>query len=207
MWKPVVAALIIIAAGALVLFRAPMPPSPEASVTPLPVRSPAVTEPDIPLPRARERVTRKPFGIRVRPDDSPVSPERFSGYHTGADFELLPGEDETTLTVRALCVGPVIDSRRISGYGGVVVQRCTLLPTPFTVLYGHLAPASLPGIGTELTIGQAVGTLGRGYSSDTDGERPHLHLGITSGTAEDVRGYVTDSGQLRGWLDPLRFIP
>src|SRR5947209_4518700 len=33
------------------------------------------------------RVTKKPFGIYVNPANSPVQPERFSGYHTGADAE------------------------------------------------------------------------------------------------------------------------
>jgi murein DD-endopeptidase MepM/ murein hydrolase activator NlpD len=203
-------ALFVVAAVVAVLTAAHRTPyeivlvsSPSSPPSP----SPASPDPAIPLPHARERVTLKPFGIRVSPEDSPVSPERFSGYHTGTDFEILPDEDETTLTVRALCVGQVIGARRISGYGGVVTQQCSLGGRAVIVLYGHLAPASLAKSGAMLASGDPVGTLGRGYSSDADDERPHLHLGIINGAREDVRGYVVDPRQLEGWLDPLMFIP
>ena len=46
------------------------------------------------------------------------------GYHTGADFEALPGE--TDVPVRAACTGPLVERKWVSGYGGVAVQRCTL---------------------------------------------------------------------------------
>lgn len=35
-----------------------------------------------------------------------------------------------------------------------------------------------------------MANLGNGYSSDTDGERKHLHLGIHLGEVVDIRGYV-----------------
>jgi hypothetical protein len=35
-----------------------------------------------PLDRASGRVTKKPFGIFVTPQNSPVQPERFRGFHT-----------------------------------------------------------------------------------------------------------------------------
>src|SRR4030067_1140465 len=40
-----------------------------------------------PINRADERVTKKPFGIFITPQNSPIQPEKFSGFHTGADFE------------------------------------------------------------------------------------------------------------------------
>ncbi|NTU99252.1 hypothetical protein HGA64_04600 [Candidatus Falkowbacteria bacterium] len=40
-----------------------------------------------PISDALSRVTKKPFGIKVSPKNSSVSPERFTGYHTGVDFE------------------------------------------------------------------------------------------------------------------------
>lgn len=46
---------------------------------------------NIPLTDAAARITKKPFGIFITPQNSPVQPERFSGFHTGTDFEILPG--------------------------------------------------------------------------------------------------------------------
>ena len=45
-----------------------------------------------PIESALKRVTKKPFGIYVTPQSSPVKPEKFKGYHTGVDFEILPSE-------------------------------------------------------------------------------------------------------------------
>ena len=42
------------------------------------------TEPE-PIGQTEERITKKPFGIKISPENSPISPERFSGYHTGID--------------------------------------------------------------------------------------------------------------------------
>jgi hypothetical protein len=42
-----------------------------------------------------QRVTKKPFGLYVDPDNSPVQPEMFTGYHTGADAEY----DDTAVGV------------------------------------------------------------------------------------------------------------
>ena len=36
-----------------------------------------------PISNPLERIIKKPFGIKINPANSPVQPERFSGYHTG----------------------------------------------------------------------------------------------------------------------------
>ncbi|MCX6797790.1 MAG: VTT domain-containing protein [Candidatus Falkowbacteria bacterium] len=61
-----------------------------------------------PLADARARVTKKSFGIKISPTDSPVQPEKFSGYHTGVDFETWPSEADQDVVVSALCSGPLI---------------------------------------------------------------------------------------------------
>jgi hypothetical protein len=147
------------------------------------------------------RVTKKPFGIRIDPATSPVQPERFSGYHTGADFEVFAGEDETTIRVPAICAGPIIAARRVGGYGGVAVQSCAVAGERVTVLYGHLSPSSLAT--GELETGDVVGRLGRGYGDETDGERPHLHLSIHRGDAVEYKGYVQTERELGAWMDPV----
>ena len=71
-----------------------------------------------------------------------------------------------------------------------------------TVLYGHLKLSSvIVESGTELQRGQAIGSLGSAYSTETSGERKHLHLGIHKGTGIDIRGYVQKSSELSAWLN------
>ncbi len=157
---------------------------------------------DVSLYDAR-RVTKKSFGTYITVATSPVQPERFSGWHTGVDFELLPLEDEHALGVNALCAGAVLFAGRVKGYGGVLVQSCVFGGEPVTVLYGHLDPASVRQKGLSVEKGDRLGHLGRGFGDETDGERPHLHLSVHKGAAPDFRGYVQSEAALEGWLDPV----
>ncbi|OGY93011.1 MAG: hypothetical protein A3H70_05580 [Candidatus Komeilibacteria bacterium RIFCSPLOWO2_02_FULL_48_11] len=70
-----------------------------------------------PLARANERVTKKPFGLYVTLKNSPVLPERFTGYHTGADFEIFADEKNKPVQVTAVCAGKLIAKQRVTGYG------------------------------------------------------------------------------------------
>lgn len=156
-----------------------------------------------PLGRMDERVTKKPFGILIDPKTSPVQPEKFSGYHTGIDFETFSDEAKSDVSVVAMCTGPVVEKRFATGYGGVIVTRCTVRDEPVTVVYGHLSLETvLWRVGETLQIGERVGLLGAGGSRETDGERKHLHLGIHRGTVVNLRGYVNTKKELLDWLDP-----
>jgi hypothetical protein len=160
-----------------------------------------------PLDRAAERITKKPFGIYITPKTSPVQPERFQGYHTGTDFEIFPEELSADVPVRAICTGKIAVKRTASGYGGVLVQKCTLDNHPITVIYGHLKLASIAkNIGDTLNAGDEIGILGKAYSSETDGERKHLHLDIHKGSAVNILGYVQSQSQLSGWIDPCSLV-
>lgn len=160
----------------------------------------------VPLDRASERVTKKPFGISIDPETSPVKPERFSGYHTGADFETSPEERDADVVVRAVCDGMIVVKRHADGYGGVLVQRCDIGGEEVTVVYGHLAlPSVDAGVGDMVRRGDTLGFLGAAGSVDTDLERKHLHLGIRKGADVDIRGYVGDQAALSGWINPCRF--
>jgi len=155
-----------------------------------------------PIDRADERVTKKPFGIFITPENSPVQPEKFKGYHTGTYFELLPGETPHAVTVRAACAGPLIARQTVSGYGGVAIQRCTLNGSPVTVLYGHLSLASVTTpLNQDLKPDDRIGVLGTGFSTETDGERPHLHFAIHHGAQVELKGYVQTKEELDGWVD------
>ncbi len=163
-----------------------------------------------PLSSAHTRVTKKQFGIKISPQESPVSPERFSGYHTGVDFEILPGEEDEDVIVAAICSGPLIFiNNSVSGYGGVVAQTCTVEKQEVTVIYGHIRVGSIKhAINSQLKAGETFAVLGSGYSSETDGERKHLHLGIYKGTeGKYLLGYVSNESSLSGWLNILDYLP
>jgi hypothetical protein len=170
-----------------------------------------------PLDRAAERVKKKPFGIYITPKTSPVQPERFQGHHAGTDFEVLPEELDIDVSVRAICTGKIAVKRSASGYGGVLVQNCELNSQPasaelrrgepITVIYGHLKLASIAKkSGDNLSTGDKIGILGKAYSTETDGERKHLHLGVHKGSSISILGYVNAKSQLSGWIDPCTLV-
>jgi hypothetical protein len=155
-----------------------------------------------PINRSAKRVTKKTFGIYVTPENSPVQPERFTGFHSGTDYEIFAGEEQTEVGVLAVCGGPLRQKTTASGYGGVVVQECLLQNEPITVVYGHLDIRSVPApVGQYLAPGEKIGCLGTGESAQTDGARKHLHLGMHKGTNSDIRGYVQNESELDAFID------
>lgn len=159
-----------------------------------------------PLGRVSERVTKKPFGILVDPANSPVRPERFRGYHTGTDFEILPGEEQSEVPVKAVCDGRIDFKRMASGYGGLLVQICQLDGQSVSIVYGHLELESIRSRnGANVKHGDIIGVLGSGGSVETDGERKHLHLAFFRGRPADLRGYVPEQSQLEDWADPCLY--
>lgn len=147
------------------------------------------------------RITKKPFGIYITPQTSPIQPERFSGYHTGADAEY---EDVTNdVPVYATADGEVVLSETADGYGGMFMISFDLNGAKHTALYGHIRPSSLPPVGKTFSKGAELGVLGTGYSTETDGERKHLHFAVLSNDRVDIKGYVQNKSDLVNWLDPL----
>lgn len=158
----------------------------------------------LPISKAKERITKKPFGIYITPQNSPVQPERFAGYHTGTDFETFPEEQDADVPVHAIVSGKIVLEKWASGYGGVLVESSEINNSPVTIIYGHLNLASInKKTGENLEAGEQVGFLGKGYSQQTDGERKHLHLGIHRGAGVDIKGYVKNKGELSSWIDPM----
>lgn len=160
-----------------------------------------------PLSDALTRITKKPFGIYITPKTSPVQPERFQGFHTGADLEINPDELNINIEVKALCDGELLMTKVASGYGGVAVQSCVLDGQSMTVVYGHIRFGSMTTkVGTSLKKGDFIAYLGKAYSSETDGERKHLHLAIHKGTSINILGYVQSESELTSWLDPAVYL-
>jgi murein DD-endopeptidase MepM/ murein hydrolase activator NlpD len=175
---------------------------PAASASP----SPNVALLSAPFSDWQERVTKKPFGIFVTPTNSPVSPERFSGFHTGVDFETFADEQSIDVVVKTACAGPLVLKKYATGYGGVAVQSCKFENQDVTIIYGHLRLTSIQAVvGQQLSVGEQLGVLGKGYGTETDGERKHLHLGIHKGGAINILGYVQKQADLAGWLDATKY--
>lgn len=101
-----------------------------------------------------------------------------------------------------MCAGAVRFTGWVKGYGGVLIQDCTVQQQEVTVLYGHLKIASITkSTGGTLSTGATIGLLGKGYSTETDGERKHLHLSVHRGTALEYRGYVSSATELDQWIN------
>ncbi|MFA6524852.1 MAG: M23 family metallopeptidase [Patescibacteria group bacterium] len=160
-----------------------------------------------PLDQPKERIIKKPFGIKITKTNSPVQPERFSGYHTGADFEVFADELNSDVEVKSFCTGSLRMKTTASGYGGVIVQECDLNGQRVTVIYGHLMIASVKfEVGSNIKKGDIIGLLGADKSAETDGERKHLHFGIHKGTEINIKGYVQTEAELNNWIDPQQYI-
>jgi len=185
----------------------PAQTKPAESSIALPVASPSA-EPQIsklaePVKDFRSRITKKFFGTYITPQNSPVQPEKFTGYHTGVDAEYADVAEDTP--IYAISDGVVEYSGTVSGYGGVLVIKHQIDTNEILCLYGHVAASTIPAKGSTVTKGQALGRLGHDKSQETGGERKHLHFGMIKGDKIDFRGYVQTESELNGWYNPLDY--
>lgn len=161
----------------------------------------------VPVENFFSRITKKPFDLYVTPKNSPVTPEKFTGYHTGVDAETTPDEQSIDVAVFAIADGEVVFAGHVNGYGGVLIIRSIVNNETVTVLYGHVRLSSVTlKKGNTVKVGARIAVLGNGFSSETDGERKHLHLGIIRGGVVNYRGYVSKQADLSGWLDPVAWL-
>lgn len=164
-------------------------------------------DPGIPLKNVYRHPALLTFGLYVTPDpaQNPIDPpERFTGYHTAVDYEILPGEEDAAIAVFAACEGTVAYASTAEGYGGVLVQHCKVKDQDVTVLYGHVDPHSFTHkVGDTLHRGEQIAVLAAAKSPESDGNRKHLHFGVHSGTVLDYRGYVQQPEELEDFIDPM----
>jgi murein DD-endopeptidase MepM/ murein hydrolase activator NlpD len=159
----------------------------------------------LPVGNYKTGQTKKHFGQYITPATSPVQPERFTGYHTGVDIEQV--QDNTDVSVYAVSDGTVRFVSTVSGYGGVIVIQFSYQNQTYTALYGHLRIASATvKNGDKVTKGEKLAVLGAPYSSETDGERKHLHFAIHKGSSVVLLGYVQNQSELSSWIDPNMII-
>jgi len=155
----------------------------------------------LPIAEFQKRITKKPFGIYIDPKTSPVQPEKFKGYHTGVDVEYSDVINDISIT--AIAAGEVMYSGYVNGYGGVVIIKHKINSKNYLVLYGHLDPASLSPKNKQVVAGEKIGILGNNLSTETDGERKHLHLSVYTETDINFKGYVQSEEELDSWINPL----
>ena len=161
----------------------------------------------LPIDDGENRVTKKIFWLQVSPSNSPVSPEKFSGWHTGIDFETTENEQDKEIEITAICTWPLVYKNWVSGYGGAAIQKCTLDSEGVTVLYGHLKQVSITTtLNQEIKTWEKIGILGAWYSTETDGERKHLHLSIHKWTSINLKWYVDSQWELDDWINPMEYL-
>jgi murein DD-endopeptidase MepM/ murein hydrolase activator NlpD len=159
------------------------------------------------MDQAEKRITRKTFGMYITPENSPVQPDKFRGFHAGTDWEVFPDELAGDVPVRAVCSGNLKLKKTASGYGGVAVQQCDLDGQEITVIYGHMKLSSITTeTGGFVSAGKVLGLLGDDKSPETDGARKHLHLAFHLGGKIDIKGYLAENKDLENWLDPCDYI-
>lgn len=156
-----------------------------------------------PVKEFKERITKKSFGTYITPESSPIQSEKFKGYHTGVDVEY--GDTVGEAEVFSVAQGTVVAAKSVSGYGGVLVIKHVINSKEILTIYGHLALKSLPKEGIMVKKGQKIGVLGDGGTSETDGERKHLHFAMLKEQSIDFRGYVQIQEELSSWYNPLDF--
>lgn len=154
-----------------------------------------------PIAEFEKRIIKKPFGIYITSQNSPVQPERFSGYHVGVDVEYENSTEE--IPVYAIYDCEVVLKRWVSGYGGTIVLKCDIVNQKFYILYGHLSEESFIKKDT-VKKGEKIAILGEGKTRETDFERKHLHFSIRKNSL-DLRGYVQNNKELKNWYDPIDF--
>lgn len=198
--------LVIFTIGITISLRKPIKPvpkeiipTPTIATTPTPIAKTLFAEP---IAEFRERITKKFFGTYITPANSPITPERFTGYHTGVDVEYT--DITSDVPVFAIADGAIITSEYASGYGGVMVIKHAISGKTLYAVYGHLRPSSMLKVGTKVIQGEQIAVLGTGYSQETDRERRHLHFGISK--TNTILGYVASKSELEAnWIDPLSF--
>ena len=156
-----------------------------------------------PIENGENRVTKKPFGIFITPLSSPVVNEKFTGFHTGTDFEVSIEEKDKEIVVRSICEGEILQVQEVSGYGGLIVQSCVINEEKVTVLYGHVNIESdnTTKIGDSIESGKEISILADENSRLSGFERKHLHLGIHKGNDIVYLGYVSSESQLEDWIN------
>lgn len=142
-----------------------------------------------PIDKYFERQTVKGFGDFIddnfyKGKETLFPYNRFYGYHAAVDLETFSDEKKPDTPVYAVYSGIITYIGTLSGYGGVILEK--LDGQNATALYGHVRIAS-----THFKVGDQINSdtkpvflvnLGNEFSSETSGERKHLHFAVHKDT-------------------------
>lgn len=133
-------------------------------------------------------------------------PTKYTGYHVADDLEINKGEENEDVPVYAVADGKITLAGPVSGYGGVILL--SIDNDLHTALYGHVKLGSLKvKAGDTVRAGQELGYLGNAFSSETGGERKHLHFGVYNGKGIYYRGYEQSETIVKSkWIDPAAYL-
>lgn len=163
-----------------------------------------------PLEKTLERSSYKSFGQYFDKNfyigKENLFPNQFIGYHVGTDLEIFPQEKDTDVPVFAVGNGIISFMGPVTGYGGLILEKFDDMD--LTALYGHLKLSSTNiKVGDRVNTDQTLALLGDEYSSETAGERKHLHFAIYHGQDLYFKGYENTKDELdQKWIDPMRFL-
>lgn len=130
---------------------------------------------------------------------------RFTGYHVAEDVEFTDALDEE-IPIVAIADGTVDRINQVGGYGGLITVQHNINNRTVTALYGHIdLESSDLNAGDQVEMGQFLANLGDHESTETDGERKHLHFGLYEGTDDRVSGYVDSQNKVSNWINPQNF--
>ncbi|MFY9493072.1 MAG: M23 family metallopeptidase [Minisyncoccia bacterium] len=154
----------------------------------------------LPVRNFYENQTVNPFGV--------YRSNRFLGYHSGVDVEVDSGDINRKVPVYSIFEGEVKEVELANGYGGVVAVKHSFGDIDLIGIYGHVRLWDVKAkVGQKIGAGAVIGYLGADYSSETDGERKHLHFGLSRQEKVDIRGYVEGLDELKkDWINPSEFL-
>lgn len=135
-----------------------------------------------------------------------IFPNKFIWYHVWSDFEIFSGESAVDVPVYAIGAWKIIFVWKVSGYGGLILER--LGTWDLTALYGHIRLSSVSSsVGDFVAAWNQIAVLGSAFSPEAGWERKHLHLGIYKWADLYFKGYENTLAQLQQrWIDPLIFL-
>lgn len=184
-------------------------PTPEpTNPTPEPEPTPAPTV-FYPIPGYAARITERAHGqyFELSDGDHLACGGQFSGYHAGDDLETTAAELEIEVPIYAIADGTVKSVGAVGGYGGLLVLDHVLNGEAVTAYYGHIDVSQTSvKVGDKVTAGQQITYLGDHCSSETSGQRKHIHFAIHKGATRDVRGYIQNQSELSGWHNPKELL-
>lgn len=167
-----------------------------------------------PMDKYYERQTVKAFGDFIddnfyKGKETLFPYNRFYGYHAAVDLETFPHEKKPDTPVYAVYSGTITYIGTLSGYGGVILEK--LDGQNVTALYGHVRISSTPyKVDDHITPGGKpvfLVNLGNEFSTETSGERKHLHFAVHKGTDLYFHGHEPSLAVLNAqWYNPNDYL-